>query len=441
MRRNINIFKKGVIKKSIAIAAALIFLAGVAGGGMLVSSIKDLSHKTSLSKVFSGFSKSWQKAKESAEIKEKTPYTAQTLQEERIIKVVEESAPAVVSIIVSKQVAVYKEYYEDPFEEFRDLFGDSFGFKIKIPRYKKEGTTKKKVGGGTGFIISKDGLILTNKHVVIDEKADYTVVSSSGRKYKAKVLARDPLQDLAILKIEGDKKIGNDGKVVFSDFPTLPLGDSDNLKIGQTVIAIGNALGEFRNTVSVGVISGLGRRITATGGGIVESLEDIIQTDAAINRGNSGGPLLNLKGEVIGVNVAMAQGAQSIGFSIPINKAKKDITQIKSIGKIVYPFLGVRCLLITPEIQSEKNLGSDYGALIVRGQENEPGVVEGSAAQKAGLREGDIILSVNGERVDQRNSLSRIIQKYKPGDKVVLEILRGDKKMKIEAVLGEKTSS
>lgn len=350
-------------------------------------------------------------------------------QEETIIKVVKKTSPAVVSVIISKTIPVFKKHYEEPFEEFKEFFGDDFFFEFKVPRYKQEGEQKKEIGGGTGFIISQDGLILTNKHVVRDTKAEYKVITNEGEKYEAKVLAHDPFQDLAILKIEG-----------VDNLPVVKLGDSSSIQIGQTVIAIGNALGEFRNTVSVGVISGLGRTITAFGEGIIETLEDVIQTDAAINRGNSGGPLLNLKGEVIGINVAIAERAQGIGFAIPIDKAKRAIEQIKKTGRIIYPFLGVRYILITPEIQEEKKLKVNDGALIVGGENDEPAVLPGSAAEKAGFKEGDIILEINNEKVSLKNSLAKLIQKYNPGEKIKLKILRGEKILELFAILDEKSS-
>jgi serine protease Do len=218
----------------------------------------------------------------------------------------------------------------------------------------------------------------------------------------------------------------------------VKLGDSSKLQIGQTVIAIGNALGEFRNTVSVGVISGLGRTVTASGGGTAETLEDIIQTDAAINAGNSGGPLLNLKGEVIGMNTAMASGAENIGFALPINKAKKAIEQVKTQGKIVYPFLGVRYVLITDTIQKDNNLGASYGAWITSG-DKEPAVTPESAAETAGLKEGDIILEFNNEKITADNSLAKMIMNYNPGDKITLKILRKGEEKTIEATLGERS--
>jgi S1-C subfamily serine protease len=343
-------------------------------------------------------------------------YSPQTSQEEAVIKVVNENSPAVVSIIITKDLPVMEQYWQE--------FGP-FGF--QIPGYRQKGTEKQEVGGGTGFIISSDGMILTNKHVAGDSEADYTVLTNDGKKFPAKVLALDPIQDLAIMKIEG------------SNFPVVKLGDSDNLQIGQTVVAIGNALGEFRNTVSVGVISGLGRTITASGGGISETLEDVVQTDAAINPGNSGGPLLNLRGEVIGVNTAMANDAQSIGFTIPINKAKKAIDQVKSKGKITYPFLGVRYILITDEIKEENNLAVNYGAWVKKGDQGEVAVDPDSAAEKADIKENDIILEFNNEKITFENSLAKIIQKYNPGDKITLKILRSEQEKNLEVTLGERS--
>ena len=357
------------------------------------------------------------------------PKYSSSIQQEMVIKAVKSASPAVVSVVITKNVPKMKLYYreENPFKDFGDFFFD-IPFEFKVPYYKQEGTEKKKIGEGSGFIISKDGLVLTNAHVVSDKTADYTVFTNEGKKYKATVLARDSIRDIAIVKIEKG-----------GPFPTIPLGDSDQLQIGQTVIAIGNALGEFRNTVSVGVISGLGRTVTASGGNIIVTQEDVIQTDAAINPGNSGGPLLNLKGEAIGVNFAMARGAQNIGFSIPINAVKRDIEEVKKYGKITYPFLGVRYVLINEKIKEQNGLSVDYGALIVKGSGGEEAIIPGSPAEKANLQEGDIILSFNGEKITTQNSLAKIIRKYKPGDKVTLEILRGKKKKTVEVVLGERS--
>ncbi|OGZ19239.1 MAG: hypothetical protein A3F95_02570 [Candidatus Nealsonbacteria bacterium RIFCSPLOWO2_12_FULL_39_31] len=359
-------------------------------------------------------------------------YIPETSQENAVIAAVKNVSPAVVSVIVSKDMPIFEQYYYNP-------FGD-LGPQFQIPQYRQNGTEKKEIGGGTGFIISKDGLVLTNKHVALDKEAEYTILTNDGKRYPAKILALDPVQDLAVLKIDKEKVLDGDGGFTLDYFPIVQFGDSDNLQNGQTVIAIGNALGEFRNTVSVGVISGLGRTITASAGqNFSEILEDIIQTDAAINQGNSGGPLLNLKGEVIGINTAMASGAQSISFAIPINKAKKDVEQIKNLGKIVYPFLGVRYVLINDNIKKEKNLSVDYGVLIANGSAGEPAITAGSAADKAGIKEGDIILEFSGERIAIDNSLAKIIIKYNPGDRVSLKILRSGKELSVDATLGERT--
>lgn len=344
-------------------------------------------------------------------------------EESAIIEAVKKVSPAVVSIIITKDVPKIEQYWSDPFGN--DLF-DNFFWPFRVPQQKQNGTEKKEVGGGTGFIVSQDGMILTNKHVVSDESAEYTVLMNDGSKAEAKVLARDSGNDLAIIKIEK------------SSLPAVELGDSNAIEIGQAVIAIGNALGEFRNTVSVGVVSGLSRSIQAGGNsGYAEELSGVIQTDAAINPGNSGGPLLNIKGQVIGINTAIVQGAQNIGFAIPINDARADIQNVKEFGKIKKPFLGVRYILINSTIKEKNNLPFDYGALIRRGQDNELAVVPGSPADKAGLVENDIILEIDGEKVDGENPLYKLIQRKKIGDKAKLKILSKGQEKEIELVLSE----
>lgn len=358
-------------------------------------------------------------------------YQPQTSQEQETIKVVKDSSPAVVSIIITKDVPVMEQYFYNP-------FGENSPLQIQIPGERQVGTEKQEIGGGTGFLVSEDGMILTNKHVVADEAADYTVFMNDGKSFQAKVLARDPIQDLAVIKIEQEKTVDDNGTTL-EPFPTVKLGDSDKLQPGQTVIAIGNALGEFRNTVSVGVVSGLGRTITASGGGVSETIEDVIQTDAAINPGNSGGPLLNLQGEVIGINTATVDTAQSIGFAIPINKAKRDIEQVRTQNKIVYPFLGVRYVTINDKIKSDNNLPVNYGAWIKKGEGGEAAVISGSAADKAGLKEGDIILELNGEKITSDTSFSELIQKYNAGDTIILKILRNGQEQILQATLDGKS--
>jgi serine protease Do len=234
--------------------------------------------------------------------------------ETAVVETVKKANPAVVAITVSKNVPTYERYYRNLPSPFEDFFGGEF----LIPQLRQNGTEKLEIGGGSGFLVTPNGYIVTNRHVVDDEHAEYTVFTNDGKSYPAEVITRDPSLDLAIIKIDA------------ADLPFLPLGNSDALQIGQTVIAIGNALAEFRNTVSTGIVSGLSRSIVALDGdGQPEALDQLIQTDAAINEGNSGGPLLNLSGEVIGINVAIASGAENIGFALSANTVKNIVESLK----------------------------------------------------------------------------------------------------------------
>lgn len=352
-------------------------------------------------------------------------------EESQVIETVKKVSPAVVSIITSAEVPVYEKCYRsNPF--FDDPFFNDF-FDFQIPSQCQKGTEKKRIGAGTGFIVSSSGYIVTNKHVVSNEDAEYTVILND-EKYKdekvtAQVLARDPINDIAVLKIDKN------------DLPAVEMGDSDNIQVGQTAIAIGYALGEFDNTVSKGVVSGLARSIDATDYGIgqTEHLEGIVQTDAAVNPGNSGGPLLNISGQAIGMNVAIAQGSENIGFALPINQVKKVYNSVRENGLIEYPFLGVRYLLINKEIQEKNHLKYDYGALIVRGESSSDlAITPGSTADKAGLMENDIILELGGIKIDSKNSLSKLILKYKVGETVALKISHKGEEKEISVVLGKR---
>lgn len=342
---------------------------------------------------------------------------------DRIPEIVAAASPAVVSIVASKDVPLLTRCFRSP-APGNDLF-DQFFPEFRIPSICENGTENRQVGAGTGFFVTADGRIATNRHVVEDVDAEYTVILNNGEKHTATVLARDPLQDLAVIKIEG------------SGYPTLELGDSETISTGSTVIAIGNALGEFQNTVSVGVISGLSRTITAGAIGSVEELRSLIQTDAAINPGNSGGPLLTLDGKVIGINTAIVQGAQGIGFALPSNLLARDLRDIDKVGRIVYPYIGVRYVAVNTVIAEEQKLRVDYGALI-RGDETSPGVIEGSPASKSGLVDGDIILEVDGRQINPQNPLADVIQRYSAGDTVTLKVLRNSgEENEILLVLGE----
>ncbi|RJO61418.1 PDZ domain-containing protein [candidate division WS5 bacterium] len=290
------------------------------------------------------------------------------------------------------------------------------------------GAVQQTKGAGTGFIVDEGGLIVTNKHVVSDENAKYSVFTSDGKEYQAEVKARDPLNDIAFVKINA------------KGLPVADLGDSDSLKVGQSVIAIGNALGQYQNTVTTGIVSGVGRAIEAgdSSGGSVETLENIVQTDAAINPGNSGGPLVNIAGQVIGVNTAIDQSGQLIGFAIPINMVKKQIDSVKKTGKISRPILGIRYVPITKEFAARNNLKTEKGVLVYGG--GDLAVIPDSPAAKAGIKDGDIILKIGADDVDSTHSITGLLQKYSPGDKVTLTILRDGKEGKIEVTLGSSGS-
>jgi S1-C subfamily serine protease len=321
-------------------------------------------------------------------------------EESVVIDVADKASPSVVT--VSIQTPKRTVFNFSPFG----------GFQQRV-----EGGTPQDIG--TGFVISKDGLIITNKHVVSSE-GSYKVVTQDDKEYDVKQISRDPSNDIAVLKIDA------------TDLKPVELGDSSNLKVGQTVIAIGTALGEFRHTVTTGVISGLGRGITAGSiyEGYVEKLDDVIQTDAAINAGNSGGPLLNSAGQVIGINVAVASGAQNIGFAIPVNVVRSALDEFNKSGKFTAKaYLGVEYQMVSKQSAVLNDI--PQGAYVVN-------VVVDSPAEKAGIKVDDIIVKIGNDKVaDQTNGLSDVIKKYKPGDEIELEIWRDNESVKIKATLSE----
>ncbi len=293
-----------------------------------------------------------------------------------------------------------------------------FGF-FQQPEIKEE---KIEQDIGTGFIVSADGLVVTNKHVASDTEAEYKVITQDDKEFPVEKIYRDPVNDLAILKIN---------PAIDSELKPAVLGDSSQLKVGQFVIAIGTALGEFRQTVTTGVISGLGRGIEAGDpfGGYVERLDNVIQTDAAINPGNSGGPLLNSSGQVIGVNVAVSQAGENIGFAIPINVIKESLDNFNATGQFNRPFLGVRYKMIGRDLALLNEVPE--GAYIVE-------VVGGSAAEKAGLKAGDIITKMDGQVLKEDNGgLAAIISRKKINETVKLEIWRDGETKQLEAKLEE----
>ena len=319
-------------------------------------------------------------------------FQQQILKEESVvITVAEKASPSVVTVSVTRERQLIEPFFLDPFGSF------------STPRRSRLETVQQDIG--TGFVV-EGGLIVTNKHVVADPNVTYRVITNDDRELEVTKIFRDPVNDLAILQVGGN------------ELQPLKLGDSSSLKVGQFVIAIGTALGEFRHTVTTGVVSGLGRGVTAGDpfGGFVEQLDNVIQTDAAINPGNSGGPLLNSVGQVIGVNVAVAGGGENVGFAIPINVLKESLENFETTGRFDRAFLGVRYRMIPQETALLNDVPE--GAFIVE-------VVEGSAASNAGIREGDIVTKLDGEALkEEEGGLAKIISQRKVGDEVEVEYFR-----------------
>lgn len=278
---------------------------------------------------------------------------------------------------------------------------------------------------GTGIIATSDGYIVTNKHV-INGANKVTVVLYDGTTYEdVEVVTTDPLNDVAFLKIKD-----------VSDLPAATLGDSKTINVGQQVIAIGNALGEYQNTVTSGIISGTGRAVTASDGtgANAEKLTDMIQTDAAINSGNSGGPLVNAAGEVIGINTATSTSAENMGFAIPISSVKGMLSQLIETGKAERTYLGIYSVEITPEVAKAYNLPVDTGAYLYSAS-SYSAIVKDSPAAKAGLKDKDIITKINGVEVGAAGSLASLIGEYKPGDTVQLTVVREGNEIAVNATL------
>lgn len=330
--------------------------------------------------------------------------------------VIQDANPAVVAVVATKDVPIYERYFEQ-FNPWGGFFGGGF----QIPRVRERGTEEREVGGGSGFFVSADGMIVTNRHVVADETARYSVITNNDETYAVEVIAKDPVLDIAILLVVADDA---------QTFPFLTFGDSNNLVLGETIIVIGNALAEFRNSVSVGIVSGLARNITARGsGGGVEQLDQVIQTDAAINPGNSGGPMINLKGEVVGVSVATTQGADNISFALPSSMVRHVVNSVQENGTIERPYLGVRYTAITSRLVELNNLPVDYGVLVARGESPEElAVMPGSPADKAGIVENDIITAIDGVALDGV-ALATLIRTKGVGDQITLTVIhKGEEK-------------
>lgn len=344
------------------------------------------------------------------------------MNEDKIVKIIEESLPAIISIAATKKVS-------DVRDELTKAGMEPKQFEERLSSESENGQIT--VSAGSAFIVDTSGIVLTNKHVIQDKDATFTAIVD-GKKYDIEVIDKDPLADIAIVKIVNPP----------NNLHTIPLGSAKQIKLGQGVIAIGNALGEFQNTVSVGIVSGLSRFLSALTDldGHRERLRGLIQTDAAINPGNSGGPLINLDGEVIGINTAVVFGAQNIGFAIPIDRARRDLEEIKQSGHIRSPFLGIRYVLINKKVVEHFKLPIDHGVLIVReGLPEDYAVLPGSAADTAGLREHDIILSANGQDITEKNTLEDILDTCSIGNILVLKILRKKEAIELKVPLEDRT--
>jgi len=409
---------RGLLLKSILLVVLISFLVGVAGGftGFFLSqSVYKPSTEASQAVKDSGLDKAGdQQTKEIRNV---------TIKEESLVsEVVEKNTDSVVSIIANQELkrsrSILDSFFDIPRRD-RDQDRNEDG------KRDRDQDNYTQTNAGSGFVVAENGFIVTNRHVVDNPDADYTVVFKDGTEIKAEVMDRDSFLDIAIIKIDTQKL----------DTKPKPasLGDSSFLKVGQKAIAIGNSLGQFSNTVSVGVVSGLGRTIQATDGMSTETLKDLIQTDASINPGNSGGPLFDSLGNVIGVNVAKSQAGENIGFAIPINRIKPILKSVIDTGKIQRPFIGVSYRPITPKFSQKNNLPVDYGAMIVGGSSG--AIVPDSPAAEAGLRINDIILEINKNKITQEKDLQATLEEFQVGDKIKLKILRGDDQKDIDITL------
>ena len=294
---------------------------------------------------------------------------------------------------------------------------------VRTTGYFGYGTSR---ASGTGMIVTEDGYIITNKHVVNGARS-VQVITDSGDTYdNVTIVGTDPLNDVAYLKING-----------VSGLPTIPLGDSKTIAVGQPVLAIGNALGAYQNSVTQGIIGGTGRSISAgdSDGNNVEYLTDMLQTDAAINPGNSGGPLVNAAGEVIGINTAVSTDAQGLGFAIPISAVKGMLKNIIDNGKAERAYLGLAYVTITPEVAKEFNLSVNQGAYVHSDNSRQSAVVSGGPADKAGIEDGDIVSKINGVQVGRAGSIATLIGEYKVGDVVPVTIIRDGKETVVNVTL------
>ncbi len=339
---------------------------------------------------------------------------------------IKKATPAIVTIIISKNIRAVKEEIAAEFLAMPQLGQPQQP--IDIPPEAIDARGMVKIGSGSGFFVDPSGIILTNKHVIADPQAEYTVITNNDDHFPAELVARDPINDVAIIRIKA------------TGVPILNLGDSTRIELGQPVLAIGNALGLFKNTVSSGIISGLSRAIQAAPDPAMppQEMRGLIQTDTAINPGNSGGPLMSLRSHVIGINAAIVFGAQNLSFAIPINAAKRDLEDVQKFGKIKRPLLGLRYICIDEAMQEKMKLPVDYGALVMGQGHVAPGVIPQSPAAHAGLKEKDIIMECNGIKIENGKTPQDFLEELSVGDVLKLTVLRGTKKFTVPITLAER---
>lgn len=347
-------------------------------------------------------------------------------EESKLISSYEEVSPAVLSIVASQDLnAYYDQYFWGPLDYY-------YSYNEVTDENLQE------VGGGSAFLVSANGMAITNRHVVEDTSLEYAAYTADGIKFDVEILDVDDTNDLAILQLTAEE--GTENAELLGTLPYIEFGDSDAIKVGQMVLAIGNAFGEYENTTTAGIVSATGREIIASDmyGRNASELDGLVQTDAAINPGNSGGPLVNLDGQVIGVNTAVDAEAEGIGFAIPINDVAKIVDSYEKYGYIASPYLGVMYVMINEEADKRFDLGVSQGAALVGDPKTgEPAVLPDSPADEAGLQARDIILSINDVVLDEENTLQDVVLDHDIDEEVVLKIWRDGEEIDVKVTLGQ----
>ncbi len=342
--------------------------------------------------------------------------------QEKITSTIRQTMPSVVSILLSEHLASITKQYHPASYPF-------FPAHQRQLQHELEDEHRGYAGGGSGFVVDASGLIVTNKHVINDPKLDYVVVTTDGRHFPATVISIDPLNDVALLKVDA------------TDLVPVTFGDAAKLELGTCVLAIGNALGVFKNTVSLGIVSGLARSVStqADEKGSTHELRGLIQTDAAINPGNSGGPLVTLDGSVVGINAALINGAQNISLAIPVSTVIRDLEDLKKFGHIRRPYLGMRYVIVGEGFAKQLGAPVTSGAYVTGETPEDHGVVSGSPAAKAGLVDGDLVTTCDGRLLCDEYTFQDVLESAQVGQTIELSVWRGNKSHLVFVTLEERT--